>query len=145
GATPGRQLRVASIDIGGGTTDMAIAEYQLDDGVGSNVKISPTLLFREGFKVAGDDILLDVIQRCVLPALQEHLQKAGVADAATLMSTLFGDSGRMDTQAILRQQTALQLFMPLGHAILSAWENSDPTDTQSGLYTTFGEQLKQPP
>ncbi|MCL7707451.1 virulence factor SrfB, partial [Enterobacter kobei] len=68
GATPGRQLRVASIDIGGGTTDMAIAEYQLDDGVGSNVKISPTLLFREGFKVAGDDILLDVIQRCVLPA-----------------------------------------------------------------------------
>ncbi|WP_317467159.1 virulence factor SrfB [Cronobacter sakazakii] len=145
GATPGRQLRVASIDIGGGTTDMAIAEYQLDDGVGSNVKISPTLLFREGFKVAGDDILLDVIQRCVLPALQEHLQKAGVADAATLMSTLFGDSGRMDTQAILRQQTALQLFMPLGHAILSAWENSDPTDTQSGLYTTFGELLKQPP
>jgi hypothetical protein len=49
----GRALRVASIDIGGGTTDMAITHYQLDDGSGNNVKITPQLLFREGFKVAG--------------------------------------------------------------------------------------------
>jgi hypothetical protein len=34
---------------------MAITHYQLDDGSGSNVKITPQLLFREGFKVAGDD------------------------------------------------------------------------------------------
>lgn len=111
---------MASIDIGGGTTDMAIVHYQLDDGVGANVKITPHLLFREGFKVAGDDLLLDIIQRCVLPSLQTALQRAGVTDAAALLATLFGDSGRIDTQAILRQQTALQLFMPLGHAVLSA-------------------------
>lgn len=104
---------------------MAIVHYQLDDGVGANVKITPHLLFREGFKVAGDDLLLDIIQRCVLPSLQTALQRAGVTDAAALLATLFGDSGRIDTQAILRQQTALQLFMPLGHAVLSAWEQSD--------------------
>ncbi|MBF4212915.1 virulence effector protein, partial [Pseudomonas donghuensis] len=69
GVQPGRALRVASIDIGGSTTDMAITHYQLDDGSGNNVKITPQLLFREGFKVAGDDTLLDVIQRYVLPAL----------------------------------------------------------------------------
>ncbi|UJL40182.1 virulence factor SrfB [Salmonella enterica subsp. enterica serovar Kentucky] len=33
-ASSRRALRVASIDIGGGTTDMAIVHYQLDDGVG---------------------------------------------------------------------------------------------------------------
>ncbi|MGI1664296.1 virulence factor SrfB, partial [Enterobacter sp. BH2-YP2023] len=64
------------------------------------------LLFREGFKVAGDDTLLDVIQRYVLPALQTQLQKSGIADASQLMASLFGDSGRIDTQAVLRQQTA---------------------------------------
>lgn len=142
---PGRALRVASIDIGGGTTDMAIVHYQLDDGTGSNVKITPHLLFREGFKVAGDDILLDIIQRCVLPALQTQLQKSGITDAAALMATLFGDSGRIDTQAVLRQQTTLQLFMPIGHAILSAWEQSDINDPLAGLHATFGELLSQQP
>lgn len=145
GSRPGRALRVASLDIGGGTTDMAITHYALDDGTGSNVKITPQLLFREGFKVAGDDVLLDIIQRCVLPALQTHLQKSGITDAAALMATLFGDSGRIDTQAILRQQTALQLFMPIGHAILSGWEQSDINDPLAGLHATFGELLEQLP
>lgn len=145
GNTPGRELRIASIDIGGGTTDMAITHYALDDGTGSNVKITPQLLFREGFKVAGDDVLLDIIQRCVLPALQTQLQKSGITDAAALMATLFGDSGRIDTQAILRQQTALQLFMPVGHAILAGWEQSDINDPLAGLHATFGELLKQQP
>lgn len=145
GEAKGRALRVASIDIGGGTTDMAVVHYQLDDGVGANVKITPHLLFREGFKVAGDDLLLDVIQRCILPALQTRLQQAGVSDAAALLATLFGDSGRIDTQAILRQQTALQLFMPLGHAVLSAWEQSDINDPLAGLHASFGELLPQRP
>ncbi|HCI3305669.1 TPA: virulence factor SrfB, partial [Salmonella enterica] len=145
GVVPGRALRVASIDIGGGTTDMAIVHYQLDDGVGANVKITPHLLFREGFKVAGDDLLLDIIQRCVLPSLQTALQRAGVTDAAALLATLFGDSGRIETQAILRQQTALQLFMPLGHAVLSAWEQSDINDPFAGLHATFGDLLIRRP
>ncbi|TGD17320.1 hypothetical protein C9F10_25600, partial [Salmonella enterica subsp. enterica serovar Poona] len=145
GVVPGRALRVASIDIGGGTTDRAIVHYQLDDGVGANVKITPHLLFREGFKVAGDDLLLDIIQRCVLPSLQSALQRAGVTDAAALLATLFGDSGRIDTQAILRQQTALQLFMPLGHAVLSAWEQSDINDPFAGLHATFGDLLIRRP
>ncbi|EDR7355103.1 hypothetical protein XL81_003394, partial [Salmonella enterica subsp. enterica] len=145
GVVPGRALRVASIDIGGGTTDMAIVHYQLDDGVGANVKITPHLLFREGFKVAGDDLLLDIIQRCVLPSLQTALQRVGVTDAAALLATLFGDSGRIDTQAILRQQTALQLFMPLGHAVLSAWEQSDINDPFAGLHATFGDLLIRRP
>ncbi|MDF4667695.1 virulence factor SrfB, partial [Vibrio parahaemolyticus] len=41
-------LKIASIDIGGGTTDLVITRYKLDTGTGSNVKIIPTQLFREG-------------------------------------------------------------------------------------------------
>lgn len=144
GEASGRALRVASVDIGGGTTDMAITHYQLDDGTGSNVKITPRLLFREGFKVAGDDLLLDVIQRCALPALQTWLQKSGVTDSDALMATLFGDSGRTDSRAVLRQQTTLQLFIPIGQAILGAWEQSDASDPLAGLHATFADLLPCP-
>lgn len=88
---------------------------------------------------------MDIIQRCVLPSCKRHLQRAGVTDAAALLATLFGDSGRIDTQAILRQQTALQLFMPLGHAVLSAWEQSDINDPFAGLHATFGDLLIRRP
>lgn len=140
----GKTLRVASIDIGGGTTDMAIVQYQLDEGTGRNVKITPRLLFREGFKVAGDDVLLNVIQHSVLPALQNAMTRAGVVDAASLMDSLFGETTRQATQLTLRQQTTLQLFIPLGHKILAFWEAHGEETPESILDSTFGELLPHP-
>lgn len=140
-AVPGKTLRVASLDIGGGTTDMAIVQYQLDEGLGRSVRISPKLLFREGFKVAGDDVLLSVIQHSVLPSLQQAIHRTGVTDAAGLMDTLFGEDIRGETQSTLRQQTTLQLFIPLGHAILSFWEQQGDDGQDAILESTFGELL----
>ncbi|CNJ13931.1 virulence factor SrfB [Yersinia intermedia] len=145
GEVAGKTLRIASIDIGGGTTDLAITQYWLDDGIGNNVKISPRLLFREGFKVAGDDILLDVIQLYLLPALQARLKKAGVTNTDVLMDKLFGNDGRMDGQSALRQQATLQIFMPAGRAILEAYENFDPLDASAEIEASFGELLPQLP
>lgn len=145
GESAGKTLRIASIDIGGGTTDLAITQYWLDGGMGNNVKISPRLLFREGFKVAGDDILLDVIQLYILPALQAHLKKAAVANTDVLMDKLFGNDGRMDGQSALRQQATLQIFMPVGRAILEAYESFDPLDTNAEIEASFGELLSQQP
>lgn len=142
---PGKSLRIASIDIGGGTTDLAITQYRLDDGQGNNVKITPRLLFREGFKVAGDDILLDVIQLWILPALQQSLQKAGLALAEPLMNKLFGHDSRMDGQATLRQQVTLQLFIPLAQAVLERYENWNPLDSHSEINALFGELVPQKP
>lgn len=144
-AQHGKALRIASIDIGGGTSDLSITQFSLDDGVGHNVKIVPNLLFREGFKMAGDDILLDVIQQYLLPAVQRALQQAGVAQPAALMDKLFGSQGRLDGFSARRQQTALQLFIPLGHAILQAYEQYDPLDRHTELAATFGELLPQLP
>lgn len=145
GETAGKTLRIASIDIGGGTIDLAITQYWLDDGMGNNVKISPRLLFREGFKVAGDDILLDVIQLYILPALQARLKKAVVANTDVLMDKLFGNDGRMDGQSALRQQATLQIFMPVGRAILEAYESFDPLDINAEIDASFGELLSQRP
>ncbi len=142
---PGKTLRIASIDIGGGTTDLAITQYTLDDGVGQNVKINPYLLFREGFKVAGDDILLDVIQLYVLPALQDALKKAGLLSPDVLMAKLFGHDGRIDAQSTLRQQVTLQIFMPVARAILENYERFDPLDSSAEIDASFGELLERVP
>ena len=145
GVPAGKTLRIASIDIGGGTTDLAITDYRLLEKGRGNAKISPQLLFREGFKVAGDDILLDVLRLYVLPALQSALKQAGAADPESLMARLFGDQGRNDGHSALRQQATLQIFMPVGRSILAAYEGFDPLDGSAEIETTFGEQLAQRP
>lgn len=141
----GKTLRIAMIDIGGGTTDLAITEYRLDDGQGKNVRISPRLLFREGFKMAGDDILLDVIQLYVLPCLQHAFKQAGMINPEAVMTRLFGHEGRLDGHSTLRQQVTLQIFIPLGQAILEAYENYDPLDLTAEVDAPFGELLQQAP
>lgn len=145
GEQPGKTLRIASIDVGGGTTDLAITQYTLDDGVGNNIKINPCLLFREGFKVAGDDILLDVIQQFILPAVQQAFEQAGVGATPVMMDKLFGNQGRMDGFSTLRQQATLQIFMPAGRALLSAYEDYDPLDAHAEIAASLGELLPQPP
>ena len=141
----GKTLRIASIDIGGGTTDLAITQYRLDDGAGNNVKIMPRLLFREGFKLAGDDILLDVIQLYVLPALQASFRQAGMVNPEAVMTRLFGHEGRLDGHSTLRQQVTLQLFIPLGQAILEAYERFDPLDLAAEIDARFAELLAHRP
>jgi hypothetical protein len=124
------RITLGTIDIGGGTTDLVITDYHLDragnTGSGSNVHILPEQRFRDGFKVAGDDILLDVIQEFILPSFEKALQQAGVAAPAALMSRLCGDESVSAQDQILRQQLNLQVFTPLGLALLKAYEQYDP-------------------
>lgn len=53
GEVNGRALRVASIDIGGGTTDMAVVHYQLDDGVGRMSKSRRICCFVKDSRLPG--------------------------------------------------------------------------------------------
>ncbi|TQI80534.1 hypothetical protein FHU10_4595 [Serratia fonticola] len=138
---PGKTLRIASVDIGGGTTDLAITQYSLEETAGNNIKVTPHLLFREGFKVAGDDILLDVIRLYVLPALQVAVKQAGVAEPESLMAELFGQQDA----SVRRQQVTLQLFIPLAQAILERYETFIPTQLRSEIDAQFGELLPQLP
>ncbi|MGA3681809.1 virulence factor SrfB [Pseudomonas graminis] len=124
------RITLATIDIGGGTTDLVITDYYLDragnSGTGSNVHIVPEQRFRDGFKVAGDDILLDVIQDFVLPSFEKALLSSGVRVPGSLMSRLCGDESVSAQDQILRQQLNLQVFAPLGLTLLKAYEQYDP-------------------
>ena len=136
-----RTLTIGSIDIGGGTTDLVINDYQLDQGQGSNVWIVPEQRFRDGFKVAGDDILLEVVQAVVVPALKQALQEHGVGDPESLLSRLIGSDPVSVEDSVLRQQFALQVMYPAGLFILKEYEQYNPVTGADPVWYTLQELL----
>lgn len=140
-------ISIASIDIGGGTTDLVITDYYLDrtghSGAGVNAHIIPQQRFRDSFKIAGDDVMLDIIQQFVLPSLESAFKEAGVISVETLMSQLCGAQNVSASEAILRQQLNLQVFVPLALHILGRYEHYDPFAEQTNeiINQRYGELL----
>jgi hypothetical protein len=138
GAGEGR-LRLATVDIGGGTTDLVINDYALEGGGGANQTILPIQRFRDGFRVAGDDILLEVIGAVLVPALRNALAIAGLEAPDPLLSRLIG-ADHVDVQeGVLRQQLALQIMYPAGLAVLKDYEQYDPLAGAETVTRTLGE------
>lgn len=142
-----KKLTIASVDIGGGTTDLVINDYELDYGENGNINSSnayivPTQRFRDGFKVAGDDILLDLIQNTVVPSLSKGLKELGLADPNPLLSQLIGSQQLNVQEATLRQQLTLQVFTPIGLRILKYYEQYEPFKGEGAEFSlTFRELL----
>jgi len=116
GTKPETSIRIASVDIGGGTTDLMVTTYHQID----NRALVPVQNFREGFRRAGDDLLKLVIERAVIPAIQGHMEKCGVGDARDILRDRFSDdSPRMDeADKHLRRQVVLRLLRPVALGIL---------------------------
>lgn len=114
-----RSMVVASVDIGGGTTDLMIANYELD----SNAEIPlvvPKPLFWEGFNLAGDDIVKRVIEFILIPQLHEELKSKQAQDVTKTLNRLFGPNiGNQSAQErIYRRQFANQIAAPLVYEVL---------------------------
>jgi len=109
-------VRIASIDVGGGTTDLMITTYYAE----GNRAIKPVQNFREGFRIAGDDILKRVIERLVLPTLEAALRAAGHPDPHALLLECFGgDRANMaEQEKHLRRQFVSRVLEPIGLRIL---------------------------
>ncbi len=140
------KMTIATIDIGGGTTDLVINDYHLDYGEnnnsGSNAYIIPTQRFRDGFKVAGDDILLDIIRDVVVTSLSDGLKAAGIKDPDPILSELIGTQVLKVQDRLLRQQLTLQIFSPIGLRILKEYEDYDVFSAENKLSgATFGSLL----
>lgn len=119
-------LRLACIDIGGGTTDLMITTFRGEE----NKVLHPQQTFREGFRVAGDDLVHRVVSAIVLPRLQESIEAAGGRYVAEKMRELFGgDIGGQDQQSVQRRrQFSLRVLVPLAEAILANCETSEEFD-----------------
>jgi hypothetical protein len=128
-------LKIASLDIGGGTTDLIITNFQLQGGR----SLIPKQEFREGFNLAGDDILSAIIERHVLMQIQMHLEMIGIERPEILMSILFGpSSANADIRNHeLRRQFAFQISMPIALYIVGEYEHFDPVHGASSLQLKF--------
>jgi hypothetical protein len=115
-------IRIASIDIGGGTTDLMITTYYAE----SKFAILPVQNFRESFRIAGDDILKAVIEQAVLPQIEAKLISCGVSGASNLLTAKFGgnQANMSEQDKHLRQQYVLTVLRPLGVELLRAFEAS---------------------
>ena len=121
----GPSLRIASIDMGGGTTDLSITSYEVLGGESTTARIRPKLEFRDGFNIAGDDILSAIIKTHVVGSIRSNLQSAGLADARNILGGLFKDSpGQTQQDRLLRGQWVRQIAMPVGLGILEAYEKA---------------------
>jgi hypothetical protein len=65
---PQGHVTVMNIDIGGGTTDVAVIRYTATDvGTRGGAALKPELLFKDGYTTAGDILVKRIIETVVLP------------------------------------------------------------------------------
>jgi hypothetical protein len=116
----GNRLRIASLDIGGGTTDLMILTYRIGP-IGD--ALNPKQNFREGFRRAGDDILEAVISEHVLKPLAKALGAAGLLQPEQFLRGFMLDSQQ---NALTRQKRKLfvtRVLAPIALTLLSQYEN----------------------
>jgi hypothetical protein len=133
-------LRLASIDVGGGTTDLMVTTY-----TASGEAIVPRQEFRESFKIAGDDVLERVLTLVVAPALEAALSAAGVVEPHALTSRTLGQdlAGLSEADRHLRRQFVAQVLEPAGLAIIHAYEQVSGRTTGEVLRKSIGAIVGQ--
>lgn len=118
-------LRIASMDMGGGTTDLMIIQHEVMD---RDRTILPRQIFREGFRLAGDDIVKQVIETEILPCLRRALGDAGARNPDHLLSERFGGDreGMAQQERTLRALFVNQVLRPAALALLARYEAAGP-------------------
>jgi hypothetical protein len=134
-----RSMRIASIDVGGGTTDLMVTTYFVDAGKA----LVPYQAYREGFRVAGDDLLRDVIERCILPVIEGRLVECGLHSAREFLNRCFGidrvDMSELDRH--LRRQCVTRVLRPAAIAVLQAAENADWAEEEQTKSLTLRDMI----
>ncbi|MCE2574124.1 virulence factor SrfB [Komagataeibacter sp. FNDCR2] len=119
-------IRIASLDIGGGTTDMMVATYAREE----SDALTPTQNFRESFQLAGDNLLEKVTADIVLKqAIAPALARAGVPEPDILLRTLFRTSCEDVRDEAVRHLLVSILLEPAGLKVLELYEDIAPYET----------------
>jgi hypothetical protein len=108
------KITVGSIDIGGGTTDVMIADYFIDKNQnGLNVKPNP--LYWDTFRLAGDDLLKSIIQKIVIKEIENYGLNNNIKDISDKVNGFFGINNNNINQElkIMRKAFIQQVAIPV--------------------------------
>jgi hypothetical protein len=127
-----RELRVASFDVGGGTSDLMITDYELKKS--QYVELKPNPLYWESFKVAGDDLLEQIIQQVIIEGepknenqigccgvIEQELRKLGKPNVSGILNGFFGqDSNRIGYRGrLMRTNFVNQCALPIANEFMT--------------------------
>jgi len=114
------KVRMASLDIGGGTTDLMIADYSPDNpDVAQDPNIVQNIIYSDGVTKAGDDILKHLIYRLVIPNIRLGLKNNSQEDR---FEQYFGP-GAPPANKQMRVEALYKFFMPIAEFYLHLMEN----------------------
>lgn len=101
------KARIMNMDIGGGTTDVAIVEYR-DDIPGAGVRLNAELLHKDSSTVAGDRLVRRAIEAVLLPAIAATIENPQLRNR-------FGDMLRASKQDKTARwnRVVRQVFIPI--------------------------------
>lgn len=132
GSSTGK-LRVASVDIGGGTSDVMIAEYE-DKLPGTGTSLSITKLFQDGVGIAGDEVCRAIVEDVIFPQIVAQLP---THSSKGKLLHLFGegDAGHGSAWRTLRARLVPYLWLPLARCYWAVAEGfSLPDHTPEKMY-----------
>jgi hypothetical protein len=113
-------ITIASLDIGGGTSDLMINYYE-----GGKSKLKPQPKFWESFTLAGDDLVKAIITAIILEGetveggelvgmLKKHANESGCTDVVGKIRTLFGiDQPYNYPRTTYRRNINTQILIPI--------------------------------
>jgi len=107
------EIRIACIDVGGGTTDLMIARYNFESRIDDTIR--GQVLHQDGISLAGDQLVKRLLEVIVLPAFAEAL---GLEEEDVQL--LFGPEVPRNREfRAQRIQWVNRLFVPLAQAYLN--------------------------
>ena len=130
-------LRIASLDIGGGTTDLAIADYYPELQNGRHVpQFELKRLFHEGIARGGDDLCLELLEARILPQIAKSLPLT----ADQWNRAFSANRGDNSPQWAMERRRLVPLFWaPLLRGCLSRLERNEKIDPKSKLKSLLSD------
>lgn len=109
------KVRIASVDIGGGTTDVMVAEYG-DLLAGSGTSLTIQQLFQDGVNVAGDEVCRALVEEILVPQILAQIE-APAARAAFIHLFAEGDAGHGASWRTLKAKLVPYFWLPLARCL----------------------------
>lgn len=134
------KITIGSIDIGAGTTDIMINNYSLNSE-NKSINIKPDPLYYDSFKLAGDDLLKEIIQQVIIEGviktesdegctgvIENYAKVKGIQNISGKLNGLFGqDSNNIGYRAkTMRKAFIHQVAIPIAiYYLNNANKNED--------------------
>jgi hypothetical protein len=128
------RVRIASVDIGGGTTDVMVAEYA-DLLAGSGTALSIQQLFQDGVNIAGDEVCRALIEDVLFPQILHQVDSAS-ARASLIHLFVEGDAGHGASWRTLKAKLVPYFWLPLARCLWAVAEGYEiPGHAPDRTYT----------